>query len=78
MFVLSPETKKNISACVGMSYEELRNWDYESEQPNNQKVIFSKNIDKRKPVRGNPLLAKGRFRTMKDVDEKLRKILNNG
>lgn len=74
MFELSPETKENISACVGMSYEELHNWDYESEQPNNRKVIFSKNIDLRKQVRGNPLLVKGRYRTIEDVDRKLRKI----
>lgn len=74
MFELSQETKENILSCVGMPFEEIYNWNYEAEYLNSWKIIFSKNRDLRKSVRGNPLLAKGRIRTIEYANRRLQNI----
>lgn len=77
MFELSQETKNNISACLGIPFEEIYNWDYESDHSKGKEVKFSKSRDRRRPVRGNPLLSRGRIRTMEDVDKRLHHIANS-
>ena len=64
-----------------MPFSELVAMDYEDEirliKPlNGEKVVFPKKRDPRKIGRGNPFLARRRFRTMEEVDKKLMGIYN--
>jgi len=81
MFSLKQKTRRNIENCVSLPFSELVAMDFEDElrliKPlNGEKVVFSKKKDTRKVGRGNPFLARKRFRTMEEVDKKLMGIYN--
>lgn len=78
MISLNSETKKNLESLLEISLEELDSMDLSEEisyiSDKSGKIVFSKKRDSRKKGRGNPLLARRRFRTMKDVNKGLDKI----
>jgi len=81
MYTLRSETKQNIEACVSLSFSKLVDMDYDCERhliksTKGDQIIFPSKRDLRKIGRGNPLLARRRFRTMAEVDKRLTEIVN--
>lgn len=80
IFKLNERTKKNISACVGVPFEELMDLSLDEEvalaekMRGGEKIVFSKESRRGRVGRGSPLLVKKKIRTMDDVDEKIGKI----
>jgi hypothetical protein len=79
MYTLKSITKHNIETCVSLSFSELVDMDYDDEinllKPVNRgEITFPAKRDFRKIGRGNPLLARRRFRTMEEVDRRLSEI----
>jgi len=74
MAIISEETKKIFEKNLGLPYERLCGLDIQDE------IAFVKEKtggtlkfihDSRKIVRGNPLLARGKFTTMDEINTKL-------
>ena len=81
MYSLNETTKRNIEKCVSLPFSELIDMDYEDElrslKPiNGEKIVFSRENDPRKIGRGNPYLARKRFRELDEVDKRLAEICN--
>ena len=79
MYSLKPTTKRNIENCVSLPFSEIVAMDYNDEirlleSMNGEKPVFSTTRDFRKVGRGNPYLARRRFKTIEDVDKKLSEI----
>jgi len=77
--MLSKEVIASISRITGLSADEMLKMDIYHEFDYIQKRIgkkltFSKKRDSRKLGRGNPLIARRRFRTIEDVDKRMEKI----
>lgn len=75
-------TLKVVESITGLTFEEINSLDFENEKElverkTNKILHFSKKIDSRIFGRGNPLLAKRRITTLKDLDEKLEDIVKN-
>jgi hypothetical protein len=81
MYSLKSTTKRNIENCVSVAFPDLVAMDY-SDEPrllkpvNGGKFVFSTKRDPRKIGRGNPFLARKRFRTMEEIDKRLAEICN--
>jgi len=80
-FSLKSITKHNIENCVSVPFSDLVSMDYDEKnqlltQLKGEKVVFSKTRDVRKIGRGNPFLARRRFRTIEEVDKKITGIYN--
>ena len=78
MPTISERTKRNIGKTVGMNFDELIKLDLSDEikfieSKNGKKITYN---SKRVCGRGNPRLATGRYRTMEEVDARLKKIKN--
>ena len=76
---LSNNTKANLESLLGITLPMLDSLDVPSEiafvdKQLKTKVSFSKKRDRRKIGRGNPLLARKRFRTMDAVNRGLDNI----
>lgn len=79
IFELSERTKKSISNCVGKPFDEICNLSLEEEIAAASKVCghqigFSRKPDDRRVGRGNPYLAKRKFRTLEEVEKKIARI----
>lgn len=79
MPTIKDRTRKNIERSVGLSLSEITSLSLDDEikfveRKTGKKVVFSKEADSRKMIRGNALLALGRIMTMREVDRKLDKI----
>lgn len=64
-------TKKNIENATNIPFDCLVS-SYDDSLYN--KAIFSKERDKRKTGRGNPLLSRRKIRTIDDINKKLERI----
>ena len=73
MYTLKSETQKNIETCVAIPFSKIVSMDSIDDFKKN-KPSFSSKRDFRKIGRGNPFLARKRFRTMEEVDKKLAAI----
>ena len=73
MYMLKSETQQNIEACVAMPFSTIIAMDSSAER-RNIKLKFPAKRDLRKIGRGNPMLARRRFKTMEDVDKGLAAI----
>jgi len=72
MYELKERTKKMIGKISGISYDELINMDYDAYKTTIDKDCkFTLENDERIIGRGNPLLSRGEFLTMDEVDEYL-------
>lgn len=75
MIALSIKTKEAIKNKIGISVEELIDFSDDQEKKYIEekfgKIRFQAKIDDRRIGRGNPLLAKGKIRTMEEVDAAL-------
>lgn len=72
---LSAATQKNISDCVGRSYDSIVTLSPEEEKTLiGKSVKFSTKRKRRIVGRGNPLLSRRRFRTLEEVEDKLKEI----
>ena len=81
MYSLQSTTKRNIENCVSLAFSELIAMDHDDEprllKPiNGEKIVFPTKRNPRKIDRGNPFLARKRFRTMEEVDNRLAEICN--
>jgi hypothetical protein len=81
MYSLNATTKRNIETCVLLPFSELIALDHDDElrtlKPvNGGKIVFSTENDPRRIGRGNPFLARRRFREMEEVDKRLAEICN--
>ncbi|MBR3504067.1 MAG: hypothetical protein IKO07_07460 [Clostridia bacterium] len=79
MFKLSDNMRKIIQRKTGLAPEKLSELTLDQEIELVKKIkkaapFFSKKIDYRKMGRGNPLLARKRYRTMDYVDMRIEKI----
>ena len=79
MYVLSQQAKDLIKKKTGKSIAELSEMTIEDEsnlvrQLNGKSLIFSEKYDIRRIGRGNPLLARRRFRTMEYVDNRIEEL----
>ena len=73
---LKPETRRNIERCVSLEFSEIVDNGHDTARRLGKKVVYSLKRDSRKSGRGNPLLARKRFRTIEDVNKKLAEIKN--
>ena len=81
MYEISKQARDNIKRIVGidvntikkMSFDEQENW--VKNRCSAKNITFSRK--KRKSIigRGNPLLARRKFRTMEDLDKKSKKYI---
>ena len=72
---LSEMTCMNISKSVGRPYDAIIELSPEEEKKLiGGNVKFSKKRNSRKIGRGNPLLARRRFRTLEEVEKRLEEI----
>ncbi|MCM1226182.1 MAG: hypothetical protein NC320_01995 [Clostridium sp.] len=72
---LNSMTQKNISICVGKPFNNITTLSPDEEEKligNN--VNFSKKRNPRRIGRGNPLLSRRNFRTLEEVENKLKEI----
>jgi len=74
MAMISEETKKILEKNLGLPYEQLCGMDIQEEiafvkEKTGETLKFIH--DPRKIVRGNPLLARGKFATMDEVNSKI-------
>lgn len=79
IYELSERTKKSIADCVGMAFDEICNLSLEEEiaavsKKYGHKIGFSRKQDNRRIGRGNPYLAKRKFRTIEEVEKKIARI----
>lgn len=80
IFKLNERTKRNISACVGVPFEELMDLSLDEEvalaekMRGGEKIVFSRERRGDRVGRGSPLLVKKKIRTMDDVNKKIDKI----
>lgn len=75
-------TLKVVESITGLTFDEINSLDFESERDlverkTNKILHFSKKNDSRTFGRGNPLLAKKRITTLKDLDKKIEDIVKN-
>ena len=75
MYALKASTKSNIEKCLAMSFNDIINMNSDDED-SILKPDIPINRDARKIGRGNPLLARMRFRTMEEVDAKITEMTN--
>ena len=79
MFTLSERTKNNLVNNIGLSYADICGLDNSSEvamlQGKDCNVVFSREKKPNVVGRGNPYLSRKRFKTMKEVDESIDKII---
>ena len=73
MYVLRSETQQNLEACIAIPFSTVTAMD-SSDGHRKLKPVFPSKRDLRKIGRGNPLLARRRFRTMEEVDKGLAAI----
>ena len=79
MFRLSDDARKTLERNFGMSLGELAKAD-EAEQTRiveskiKKPLVFPDELDPRKIGRGNPLLAKKRYKTMDEVNKRIDSI----
>ena len=79
MVALEPETKTNIESLLGEKLSILDNLTISDEierlsKDSSHNIKFLPNKDTRKIGCGNPLIDRGRFKTMEDVNKGLDKI----
>lgn len=79
IFGLSKRTKDNLSTCVGMPFECIVDLSLDEEiglasRKYGGKIVFSKKRSIWRVGRGNPLLARKKIRTMKDIEKKIVKV----
>ena len=78
MYTISEKTRQNIERVVGISVDDLLNMDTEEqrswiEKRNKEKLTFSKRRRYGIIGRGNPLIARRKLRTAKDLEHKSKK-----
>ena len=79
MRTLELKTRNNLEFLLGIGLSELEPFDVNEEisyieKRMSSKIQFSRKKDTRKIGRGNPLLARKRFRTMDEVNKRLDKL----
>jgi hypothetical protein len=79
MFQLSDETQKALEKNIGMRISEIVEADASeqiciAESRTGKPLVFSTVHDPRRIGRGNPLLAKRRFKTITEVDKRIDSI----
>lgn len=72
-------TKRNLSKIVGLDYEEILKMDTVKEiayveSRIGKPIVFSTRRTRQRIGRGNPLLARRKFRTLEEVEKKLGKV----
>lgn len=72
-------TKRNLSKIVGLDYEEILKMDTVKEiayveSRIGKPIVFSTRRTRQRVGRGNPLLARRKFRTLEEVEKKLGKV----
>lgn len=78
-YELSQRTKDNLSACVGTPFERITDLSLDEEivlasKKRGSEIVFSKKRRSGRVGRGNPLLARKKIRTLKDVEKKIAKV----
>lgn len=81
IYELSERTKKSLENCIGIPFDEICNLSMEEEisvvsRKCRHKVGFSQKRDAQRVGRGNPYLAKRKFRTLEEVEKRLRGYVN--
>ena len=79
MYTISEKTKRNIERVVGLPIDKIcsmgmveeRSW---VEKRNNKSLVFSKRRRYGVIGRGNPLIARRKIRTAKDLSEKSKRF----
>lgn len=73
------KTIQVVENVTGLTFDEINNLDSKSERQliKEKNIHFSKKIDSRIFGRGNPLLARRRFTTIEDLDNRLEEIVKN-
>lgn len=83
MFSLKAKTRQNIEKCVAVPFSNIIAMDSDDEKHfiksvKGDVVVFSEKRNPRKMGRGNPYLARRRFRTIEEVEERLEEICSAG
>jgi len=81
MYTLGAITKRNIETFVSLPFSKLIALDPDDEHfllesVYGERISFSTKRDYRKIGRGNPLLARKRFKTIEEVNKRLTEIYN--
>lgn len=76
-YVLNDRTKKSIADCVGVSFDKICGLSLDEEiaiasKRYGRKITFSQKRDSLRVGRGSPFLARRRFRTLEEVEKRLR------
>ena len=79
MYTLSEKTRENIERVVGIPIDKLINMDTSEERSwiekrKNTRLSYSKRRRYGIVGRGNPLIARRKIRTAKDLDQKSKKF----
>lgn len=80
VFELSERTKRNISNCVGVPFEQIIGLTPEEEvQAASRKrgggeIVFSRKRRRGRMGRGSPLLARKKIRLISEVDKKIARV----
>ena len=79
MYDVSDTTKKNLERVIGLSYDEVRQLTLQqeieiAEDRSGKKMMFSREKKRGTHGRGNPLLARRRFKTNEDLNQESRKL----
>lgn len=76
--MLSEKVLASIKSITGLSLEEMKKMDIYHEieyvqKKTGKKLVFSSQPDARRIGRGDPLIARHRFRTIEEVDKRILK-----
>lgn len=79
IYELSQRTKDNLSVCVGAPFERITDLSLDEEivlasEKHGSEIVFSKKRHSRRVGRGNPLLARKKVKTLKEVEKKIAKV----